>query len=64
MNITEEMISGYLNRWQNILRLRDWDISIKVVGKEWRKSGDIKIDQVNRMAVLMINQNPVCTNLE
>lgn len=64
MNVTEEMISGYLNRWQNILRLRDWDISIKVVGKEWKKSGDIKIDQSNRMAVLMINQKPVCTNLE
>lgn len=54
-----------LAKWQDILRIRDWDIKIKLVEDEWRKSGDIKIDSSNRVAVLMINNhNPNVTNLE
>lgn len=55
----------YLKKWQEILRLKDWDIIIHPVEKEWRKTGDIKIDRDDRNAVLMINvYNPKQTNLE
>jgi hypothetical protein len=57
-------IEEYLNKWQKILRLRDWDIAIKMVEAKWRKSGDIKIDLEDKKAVLLINQNPKCTNME
>ena len=57
-------IKKHLNRWQDILRLRDWDILVRIVNTEWRKSGDIKIDLEDKKAVLLINHAPKCTNLE
>ena len=54
-----------LLKWQKNLRLQDWDIKLVLVEKEWRKSGDIKIDADDRVAILMVNVcNPKQTNLE
>lgn len=63
MSIHEE-VEKHLNRWQDILRLRDWDIKIRIVETEWRKSGDIKIDLEDKKAVLLVNNAPTCENLE
>jgi len=52
--VDEKMISGCLNKWKPLLSLSDWDIRPVVVRKEWRKSGDVKIDSSNRMAALMV----------
>ena len=55
----------YLEKWQGILRLKDWDIKLYEVKQEWRKTGDIKIDLTDRKAILMLNNyNPKSTNLE
>ena len=55
----------YLDKWQKILRLMDWDIKFQYVETEWRKTGDIKIDMDDRNAILLINKfNPKQTNLE
>ena len=55
----------YLDKWQKILRLKDWDIKLELVTKEWRKTGDIKIDQSDKKAILLINNcNPKQTNSE
>lgn len=55
----------YLEKWQDILRLRDWDIRLYEVEKEWRKTGDIKIDATDRKAIVMLNNyNPKQDNLE
>ena len=55
----------YLDKWQDILRLRDWDIKLELVSKEWRKTGDVKIDQSDKKAILLINNfNPKQTNME
>jgi hypothetical protein len=60
-----ETLQQYLSRWQDVLRLRDWDIRITLVNTEWRKTGDIKIDADDKNAVLMINAfNPKKENLE
>ena len=65
MNINKRKIEDHLKKWQNILRLRDWDIIVKIVETKWRKSGDIKVDLEDKKAVLLINQNPkTCENLE
>ncbi len=57
--------NNYLVKWIDILRLNDWDIKIHEVTKEWRKSGEMKIDQANRQAVMMLNNfNPYVENLE
>ena len=55
---------GVLARWQPILRLADWDIDLRLVTGEWRKSGDIKIDLDDRKAVLLLNAEPRSENLE
>jgi hypothetical protein len=64
MSVKKENIEKYLNRWQDILRLRDWDIVVKIVRTKWRKSGDIKIDLEDKKAVLLVNHTPKCANLE
>ncbi|MCL2547473.1 MAG: hypothetical protein FWE06_09900 [Oscillospiraceae bacterium] len=56
---------SYVAKWQDILRLRDWDIKLEFVTKDWRKTGDAKIDQCDKKAILLINScNPKQTNLE
>jgi len=64
MNLDEDEVAEHLDKWQNILRLRDWDIIIKIVKSKWRKSGDIKIDLEDKKAVLLLNYTPKCENLE
>lgn len=54
----------YLDKWQPILRLSDWDIRARIVMKKWRKSGDIKVDSEDKKAILFVNQRPVCENIE
>ena len=63
--ITMEDAKKHLLKWQKILRLQDWQLKIIEVNKEWRKTGDIKIDMTDRKAIVMINTyNPKQTNLE
>lgn len=65
MKFDEKALEMYLRKWQDILRLRDWDIKYELVNVEWRKTGDIKIDETDRKAILMVNgYNPKQTNLE
>ncbi len=55
--VDEKMISEYLDKWKPLLSLSDWDIRPVIVQKEWRKSGDVKIDSSNRMAAVMIKSD-------
>ena len=64
MGINVSTLEELISKWQDILRLRDWDIRLKIVETEWRKSGDIKIDMDDKKAVMLINNNPKSTNLE
>lgn len=64
MKVYKKDVDKHLTRWQDRLRLRDWGITIKIVRKPWRKSGDIQTDLENKKAVLLINQNPKCRDLE
>lgn len=63
MKATEKAIREILNKWQKVLKLQDWDIELKMVDTQWRKSGDIKIDMESKQAVLLINSTPRCENL-
>ncbi|MGL5641931.1 MAG: hypothetical protein ACRDDM_06660 [Paraclostridium sp.] len=65
MKINKDELEMYLGKWQDILRLKDWDIKCELVNKEWRKSGDIKIDRDDKKAILMVNNfNGKQSNLE
>ncbi len=56
-SVNEKSIDEYLVKWQPLLSLSDWDIRPVVVEKDWRKSGDVKIDESNRMAAVMIRSD-------
>lgn len=64
MKVSKNGVEKLLYKWQNTLRLRDWDITVRIIRTKWRKSGDIKVDLENRNAVLLINHMPKCKNLE
>lgn len=65
MKLDENLSKQYLEKWQEILRLRDCDIKLEFVNTKWRKTGDIKIDRDDKKAILMINVfNPKQTNIE
>jgi hypothetical protein len=64
VKVSEKEVEAHLKKWQDVLRLRDWDILIRIVKTKWRKSGDIKIDLDDKKAVLLINQTPKCESLE
>jgi hypothetical protein len=64
MSVDIKRLEDLIIKWQDVLRLRDWDIKLKIVETEWRKSGDIKIDMDDKKAVMLINNNPKSTNLE
>jgi len=64
LTVAERDVVGHLRKWQDILRLRDWDIKVQVVEASWRKSGDIKIDLEDKKAVFLVNRQPKSTNME
>ncbi len=55
--VTEQHVLPLLAKWQDILRLRDWDINVQIVGTKWRKSGDVKVDLEDKKAVLLVNES-------
>ncbi len=65
MEFKEKDLLSYLEKWQEILRLRDWDIRLEVVNQKWRKTGDVKVDRDDKKAILLVNVfNPTSENLE
>lgn len=65
MEISKDDVMRFQEKWQKVLRLNDWDIKYQPVEQEWRKTGDIKIDMDDRVAILLINTyNPKQANLE
>ncbi|UBK86166.1 hypothetical protein [Clostridium perfringens] len=65
MSFDENLIEKYLRKWQERLRLKDWDIKLQLINQEWNKTGDIKFDMTDKKAIVMINNyNPKENNLE
>ena len=65
MGFDENLIEKYLRKWQERLRLKDWDIKLQLINQERNKTGDIKIDMTDKKAIVMINNyNPKENNLE
>ncbi|MCL2188571.1 MAG: hypothetical protein FWC16_06435 [Defluviitaleaceae bacterium] len=62
-NLSE--LHSIMEKWQDILRLRDWDLKLELVEKPWRKTGDVKIDLADKTAIVLINNvNPKVENIE
>lgn len=54
-------LNKILKKWVNFLKLKNWDIKIKITDferKDFRQSGDIKVDFKNKKAVLLMTKNP------
>ena len=63
--LKNEELYPLLQKWKALLRLSDWDIKLELVTNAWRKTGDVKIDQADKVAIVLINTcNPKQTNIE
>jgi len=60
MNNKKEM-QKLIKKWQLMLGLEDWILNVKFVDfnrKDYEQSGDIKVDQKNKKATILISNNP------
>ncbi len=65
MKFKEKDLLSYLEKWQEVLRLQDWDIRLETVDQKWRKTGDVKVDRDDKKAIVLINVfNPTSENPE
>jgi hypothetical protein len=54
-------LNGLLKKWQRKLLLDKWKLSLKLVDferKDYKQSGDIKVDLENKSAVVLLTKNP------
>ncbi|HLD28462.1 MAG TPA: hypothetical protein VJB67_02520 [Patescibacteria group bacterium] len=59
LSLTE--LKKILKKWQTNLLLKDWVLSIKIVEfrrKDFRQSGDIKVDLKNKKAIILLTNKP------
>jgi hypothetical protein len=59
LNLSE--LKKILKKWQEILLLENWLLSIKIVDfkrKDYRQSGDIKVDSKNKKATILLTYLP------
>jgi hypothetical protein len=62
--VDDDAVNAALSRWQKVLRLGDWDLTVRMAPPDWRKSADVKVDLEDRKAVLIVNREPRSDNLE
>lgn len=65
--MNKEQIESLFQKWCQKLRLiPDWDIKLEFVeDKNWKKTGDFKVDCDDKKAILLLNvHNPVQENIE
>ena len=51
------LLTKYLNHWQEELNLSDWDLSIRLTDftrTDYEQTGDIEVDLENKKAVVLI----------
>lgn len=54
-------LNSLLKKWQKNLLLNKWNLSIELVDfkrKDYRQSGDIKVDLKNKSAIVLLTKNP------
>ncbi len=56
--VSRKELAALVAKWQDILRLRDWDIRVRIVRRKWRKFGDVEADADDKKAVLLVNHRP------
>jgi hypothetical protein len=59
--ITLKKLNGLLKKWQKKLLLNNWKLSIEIVDfkrKDYKQSGDIKIDVKKKTAVVLLTKKP------
>jgi len=56
--VSRRELLAHIDKWQDVLRLRDWDIRLRMVGTKWRKFGDVKVDWDDKKALVLVNRKP------
>ena len=59
LNLKE--LNNLLKKWQKNLLLDKWKLSLEIVDfkrKDYKQSGDIKVDLKNKSAIVLLTKNP------
>lgn len=59
--LTLKKLNNLLTKWQRKLLLNNWKLSLEIVTfkrKDFRQSGDIKIDIKKKTAIVLLTKNP------
>ncbi len=59
LNLKE--LNGLLKKWQKNLLLDNWKLSLEIVDfkrKDYKQSGDIKVDLKNKSAIILLTNDP------
>jgi len=54
-----EQLDQYLQHWQEVLNLKDWDLTIKLsefTRTDYQQTGDIEVDKENKKATVLISK--------
>lgn len=54
-------LNNLLKKWQKKLLLNGWELSIEIVDfkrKDYKQSGDIKVDKKKESAIVLLTKNP------
>lgn len=59
--LSPDKLNILLHKWQKDLMLNDWKLSLKFVNfkrKDYRQSGDIKVNPKKKTAILLMTRDP------
>jgi hypothetical protein len=59
--LTLKKLNNLLKKWQKKLLLNDWDLSLQMINftrKDFKQSGDIKIDVKKKIAIILLTNEP------
>ncbi len=59
--ISFKKLNRLLSKWQKKLRLNAWKLSLEIVEfkrKDYRQSGDIKVNTKNKTAIILLTKDP------
>ncbi len=61
----KEFLKKRFNYFVKKMELTHWNLSLEFVEKDWKNTGNVKVDMDNKTAIVFLNVfNPKCENLE
>lgn len=63
--VDKEFLKNRFNYFVKKMELSQWNMKLEFVEKDWKNTGNVKVDMDNKTAIVYLNiYNPKCENLE